>query len=87
MVIQTNATYENGILRPSGPLDLPDRSQVHVTIVPQQELAFEEPEEEVMPEPPLLTVEEFRRILSKGTVRAGTLPVDFDRDDIYSDHD
>lgn len=87
MSLEFDATYENGVLRPSGPLDLPDQTQVHVTIVPQQVSAFVELDEDVLPEPPLLTVEEFHRILSQGVMRGGSLPVDFDRDDIYSDHD
>ena len=38
-------------------------------------------------ERPPITPEEFRAILDKNTFRAGSLPIDFDRDDIYSDHD
>jgi predicted DNA-binding antitoxin AbrB/MazE fold protein len=87
MVIHTEATYENGVLRPSQPLDLPNATPVHVTVVPQSEVSSEESEEEVLPQGPSLTVEEFQRILKEGTIRGGSLPIDFDRDDIYSDHD
>jgi hypothetical protein len=38
-------------------------------------------------ERPPITPGEFRAILDKNTFRAGSLPIDFDRDDIYSDHD
>lgn len=88
MVIHIDATYENGVLRPSEPLDLPNQTPVHVTVVPQENLQSEDSfGNEVLPEGPTVSVDEYRRILDRGTVRAGTLPVDFDRDDIYADHD
>jgi len=88
MAIHIDATYENGVLRPSEPLNLPHRTPVHVTVVPQYELLGDEvAADEILPEGPAITVEGFRRIMSDCTLRAGTLPVDFDRDDIDSDHD
>lgn len=77
MVIHIESTYENGVLRPSEPLDLPNQTPVHVTVV----------SEEILPDAPQLTVDEFRKIMKEGTFRGGTLSVDFDRDDIYSDYD
>jgi predicted DNA-binding antitoxin AbrB/MazE fold protein len=89
MVLHFQATYEDGALRPDAPLALPDRARVDVTVKAQDEAFVEEAdnEEEVRPEAPRLTVEEFRRILANRGAGVGTLPVDFDRHDIYSDHD
>lgn len=83
MTIHVAATYENGVLRPAEPLNLPDRTPVQVTVVSARKDASE---------PALRTsskssVEEFRRIMREETIRVGALPVSFDRDDIYSDHD
>jgi predicted DNA-binding antitoxin AbrB/MazE fold protein len=89
MVIHIDATYENGILRPSEPLNLPNAMPVHVTVVPQSEILADDTDEDVLPTGPILTAEEVRRIIEEGAIR-GTgvgLPIDFDRDDIYSDHD
>lgn len=89
MVIHIEATYENGILRPSEPLNLPNATPVHVTVVPHTDVLADDTDEEVLPPGRALTAEEFRRILKEGVIRgAGRgLPIDFDRDDIYSDHD
>ena len=89
MVLHFQATYEDGALRPDVPLALPDRTRVDVTVKAQDEAFVEEGdnEDEVRPEAPRLTVEEFRRILANRGPGVGTLPVDFDRHDIYSDHD
>ena len=32
MTIAVDAVYENGVLRPKSPVDLPDKAEVHVTI-------------------------------------------------------
>jgi predicted DNA-binding antitoxin AbrB/MazE fold protein len=92
MVLHFQATYEDGVLRPSVPLALPDRTRVEVTVVAADEVLGKEAEnevedEEVRPAAPRLTVEEFRRILANRGPGVGTLPIDFDRHDIYSDHD
>jgi len=89
VVLHFQATYENGVLRPNEPLALPDLARVDVTVKSQSEAIAEnaDDEEEVLPEAPRLTVEEFRRILADRGPGVGTLPVDFDRHDIYSDHD
>jgi predicted DNA-binding antitoxin AbrB/MazE fold protein len=94
MVIHVDATYENGILRPSEPLDLPNATPVHVTVVPHtghktEDTLADDIDEDVLPAGPILTAEDVRRIIEQGAIR-GTgrgLPIDFDRDDIYSDHD
>ena len=88
MAIHIQATYENGVLRPNEPLDLPNCTPVHVTVVPQNERLGESDDlEETLPDRPPITVEQFERIMSQGVIRAGTLSLSFDRDDIYSDHD
>jgi predicted DNA-binding antitoxin AbrB/MazE fold protein len=92
MVIHIDATYENGILRPSEPLNLPNATPVHVTVVPHtghkaEDALADDIDEDVLPAGPILTVEEFRHVMEQGTIRAPSLPLDFDRDDIYSDHD
>lgn len=88
MVIHIDATYENGVLRPSEPLDLPNQTPVHVTVVAQDRVEGEDPStDEALPAGPEVSAADFRRILEQGSIRAGTLPIDFDRDDIYSDHD
>jgi predicted DNA-binding antitoxin AbrB/MazE fold protein len=87
MVIHIEATYENGILRPSEPLNLPNATPVHVTIVAQSNILTEDNDEDILPAGPTLTFEEFQRIMKEGTICAPSLPLDFDRDDIYSDHD
>ena len=89
MVLHFQATYEDGALRPDVPLALPDRTRVDVTVTAQNDAIVEgaDDEEEVLPDAPRLTVEEFRRILANRGPGVGTLPVDFDRHDIYSDHD
>jgi predicted DNA-binding antitoxin AbrB/MazE fold protein len=87
MVIHVDATYENGILRPSEPLNLPNATPVHVTVVPQSDILADDTDEDILPAGPVLSVEEFQRIMKEGTILAPSLPLDFDRDDIYSDHD
>jgi predicted DNA-binding antitoxin AbrB/MazE fold protein len=91
MVLQFQATYENGVLRPSVPLALPEQARVEVTVVIEkdQPAAAENDEGvELRPEAPRLTAAEFRRIVDRHALRASqSLPLDFDRHDIYSDHD
>lgn len=90
MVIHIEATYENGILRPSEPLDLPNQTPVHLTVVSEESFQDENSLsliDESLPEGPMITVEDFRRIMEQNTLRARSLPIDFDRDDIYADHD
>ena len=87
MAIHFDATYEDGVLRPQTPLDLPNSTPVHVTVVPRGGHAEQDQEDESLPDGPRLTVDQFLQIMRKGTFRANSLPVDFDRDDIYADHD
>jgi hypothetical protein len=41
----------------------------------------------IRPKSPKMTPEEFDALLRKHCVSVGTLPPDFSREDIYSDHD
>jgi hypothetical protein len=43
--------------------------------------------EAIRPKSPRFTSEELRQRLQKHAVSVGTLPPDFSREDIYSDHD
>lgn len=36
MTIDVDAIYENGVLRLKGPVDLPEKAEVHVTIQPAE---------------------------------------------------
>lgn len=93
MAFHIDAIYDNGVLRPATPLDLPDQTPVVVTVAPRgpmptgsSEMSEAELEAELQ-KPSTLTVEAFRRIVRRASFSAPSLPIDFDRDDIYSDHD
>jgi hypothetical protein len=86
MTIHANATYRDGALHLAQPLMLPENASVVVTITP----TAAQPKadiEAIRPKSPKLTPEEFDAIISKNAVHVGTLPPDFSREDIYSDHD
>lgn len=96
MTIHTHATYRAGAIHPDQPLGLPENTEVQVTIVPLTETAkvkdeiAKERESDIAairPKSPKITSEEFRALIAKHAVRVGTLPPDFSREDIYSDHD
>ena len=90
MELHFQATYEGGVLHPHQPLALPDHIRLDVTVKARDEAFVEEAdnEEEVRPDAPRLTAEEFRRIIDEHALSAPrSLPMDFDRHDIYSDHD
>jgi hypothetical protein len=82
MTIDIDATYRDGAIHPDVPLNLPENTPVHVVVVPQ-------PQNEIvaLPPSPRFTVEELRERIEKFGVSVGTLPPDFSREDIYSDHD
>lgn len=88
MTINVHATYRDGLIHPAVPLNLPDNTPVEVTIVANdantEALAVTDPPR---PAAPRITVDELRSLLAKHAVTVGTLPVDFSRADIYSDHD
>jgi predicted DNA-binding antitoxin AbrB/MazE fold protein len=80
MVQHVEAVYENGVLRPLGPLDLPDRAIVHISIseepLPAQGSAKGE-----------LSVAEFESLLDELATDGPSVPGTFSRADIYCDHD
>jgi len=94
MSIDIDATYRDGAIHPETPLNLPNNTPVHVRVVPKVEGSFPDPfpttREEILairPKSPRITPEEFDEIIKKHSVSVGSLPVDFSREDIYSDHD
>lgn len=89
MSIQIEATYRDGVIHPDQPLDLPDNTPVSV-VVPVVKAQAKLTREEIIamrPKSPKITVEEFRERIAKYAVHVGSLPPDFSREDIYSDHD
>jgi predicted DNA-binding antitoxin AbrB/MazE fold protein len=92
MTIQFHATYRDGVLHPDQPLALPDNTEVHVVVVPVVEaskgtILTREEILAMLPKAPRFTAEELHERIAKSAVRVGSLPPDFSREDIYSDHD
>jgi hypothetical protein len=90
MTIQVHATYRAGAIHPDQPLALPDNTEVHVVVVPVSDstkLAAADDIEAIRPKAPRFTADELRQRLAKSAVQVGSLPPDFSREDIYSDHD
>jgi hypothetical protein len=92
MAIHVHATYRAGAIHPDQPLALPENTEVDVVIVPIAKTsggpAAKEPDiAAIRPKSPKMTPEEFRALIAKNAVSVGTLPPDFSREDIYSDHD
>ena len=89
MTFEVDATYRAGAIHPDQPLQLPENTPVHVFVVPKvagQGLSRDEILA-MRPKSPRITPEEFRARIAKYAVSVGTLPPDFSREDIYSDHD
>jgi hypothetical protein len=89
MTIQFDATFRDGAIHPAQPLQLPENTPVHVVVTPKiagQPMTREEILA-IRPKSPRFTAEELRELLAKYSVSVGTLPPDFSREDIYSDHD
>jgi hypothetical protein len=82
MTIDIDATYRDGAIHPNVPLNLPENTPVRVHVV-----AKSQKEKVVLPPSPRFTAEELRERIAKYGVSVGTLPPDFSREDIYSDHD
>lgn len=78
------ATYRDGAFYPVHPISLPENTRVEVSV--PAELSREEIIA-MRPKSPRFTSEELRERIAKHGVRVGTLPPDFSREDIYSDHD
>jgi hypothetical protein len=76
MSLEFDATYRDGALYPDAPLNLPNNTPLHVTAAAK-----------APPQSPRLSVEEFDAIFNKNRFTAPSLPDDFSRADIYSDHD
>jgi hypothetical protein len=89
MTIHAHATYRAGAIHPDQPLGLAENTEVNVVIVPVGATEPTSPDdiEAVRPKAPRFTREELRQRLARHAVRVGTLPADFSREDIYSDHD
>jgi hypothetical protein len=94
MTIDIDATYRDGALHPETPLNLPENTPVRVRVVPKPASSASAPvpktREEILairPKAPRITPEEFDALIKKHSVSVGSLPVDFSREDIYSDHD
>jgi hypothetical protein len=100
MSIEFDATYRSGAIVPNQPLALPDNTPVHVVIIEKDSaVPAAKPRgislkgltrDEIIalrPKSPKLTPEEFDAIIDKNSIAAPSLPPDFSRDDIYSDHD
>jgi predicted DNA-binding antitoxin AbrB/MazE fold protein len=92
MTIHVHATYRAGVIHPDEPLGLPENTEVDVVVVPVFDTAPTAPQTEddldaIRPKSPKMTSQEFRELIAKHAVRVGSLPPDFSREDIYSDHD
>lgn len=94
MLEPIDATYRDGAILPDVPLDLPNNTPLRVVVVPQQSTALPEPfptsREQVLairPKSPRFTSEQLQESIAKHSVSVGSLPPDFSRADIYSDHD
>jgi predicted DNA-binding antitoxin AbrB/MazE fold protein len=82
------ATYRDGAFYPTHPISLPENTRVEVTL-PAEAPKLRTPEEmlALRPQSPRFTSKELRERIAKYGVNVGTLPPDFSREDIYSDHD
>jgi predicted DNA-binding antitoxin AbrB/MazE fold protein len=78
------ATYRDGAFYPVNPISLPENTRVEISVPAQ--LSHEEIIA-MRPKAPKITVEEFDEILKRNTISAPSLPIDFSREDIYSEHD
>ncbi len=89
MSIDIDATYRDGAIHPDRPLSLPNDTPVRVRVVAKNEAGTLTKEQIIFlrPKSPRITSEEFRARIAKYAVSVGSLPVDFSREDIYSDHD
>ena len=88
MTIQ--ATYRDGAFYPDQPLNLPENTPAQVVVVPHPaEQGKLSPEDIIArrPKSPKITPEEFDEIIKRNSISAPSLPVDFSREDLYSDHD
>jgi hypothetical protein len=94
MIIDIDATYRDGALHPETPLNLPENTPVRVRVETKPAvfppIPFPTTREEILairPKSPRITSAEFRARIAKYAVSVGSLPPDFSREDIYSNHD
>jgi hypothetical protein len=88
MTINVHATYRDGLIHPAVPLNLPDSTPVEVTVVASDNGKDAMPTGDASQAlSPRFTRDQLRERIAKYGVSVGTLPVDFSRADIYSDHD
>ena len=95
MSIEIDATYRAGAIYPNQPLALPENTPVRVVVVekdvqPRVVSTKGLSREEIIalrPKAPRFTGDELRERIAKHAVSVGSLPLDFSREDIYSDHD
>jgi hypothetical protein len=100
MSLEFDATYRAGAIVPNQPLALPENTPVRVVVVEKAAPgASEQPRgvslkgltrEQIIalrPKAPKFTAEQLDALIEKYSVSVGSLPVDFSREDIYSDHD
>jgi hypothetical protein len=87
-------TYGGGAIHPDAPLNLPANTPVRVFVVPKEAafspISFPKTREEVLairPKSPRFTAEQLNELIAKYSMSVGSLPEDFSRADIYSDHD
>lgn len=94
MSIDIDATYRDGVIYPAVPLSLPDNTPVRVRVVPLAgrvpPIPFPTSREKIdaiRPKSPRFTAEQLQQLIDKYGVSVGSLPENFSREDIYSDHD
>ena len=87
-----DATYRDGAIIPAAPLDLPDNTPLRVVVVLQAAriVGSAKTRDEILalrPKAPTFTGEQLEAAIRSHAVSVGSLPPDFSRADIYSDHD
>jgi len=86
MEIHGHGICKSGVIQPEQPLELPDNTKVRFVLVPETE-SQQTGETVALPNRRAITGEELEELIRLYGVSVGTLPPDFSRDDIYSDHD
>jgi hypothetical protein len=89
MNLDVDATYRDGAIYPVMPLNLPDNTRVRVRVLTHVAGPPKTLEEVIAlrPKSPSFTAEELDALIEKFNISAPSLPADFSRADIYSDHD
>jgi predicted DNA-binding antitoxin AbrB/MazE fold protein len=78
------ATYRDGAFYPVNPITLPENTRVEINLPAQPT------REEIIamrPKAPKFTGAQLDALIEANHVSVGSLPADFSRADIYSDHD